>query len=76
VSADVETKVDKKPCASRHRRSSHTLTETMPILAQDFKVLNGCDWVNGKSGANGSLDFCSRNENAEPHKINGTDGNF
>jgi len=23
----------------------------MPILAQDFKVLNGCDQMNGKSGA-------------------------
>jgi hypothetical protein len=42
----------KKPCASRHRPSSHTLTETMPILAQDFKVLNGCGQLNGKSGAN------------------------
>jgi len=45
--------VSKKPCAGRHRRSSHTLTETMTITAQDFKVLNGCDCGNGKGNASG-----------------------
>jgi hypothetical protein len=41
----------KKTCASRHRPEQPYFDWNDADPAQDFKVLNGCDWVNGKSGA-------------------------
>jgi len=41
----------KKTCASRHRPEQPYFDWNDADPAQDLKVLNGCDYVNGKSGA-------------------------